>query len=83
MKRNMRDLDRKFPIAGTYMGSRSTARHGTKPGCRLWHGKGGTLSFTLSATPDQSWVQATTLPPPSYGQGEAPAIGHGHPNGRN
>jgi hypothetical protein len=36
---------------------------------------GGTLGFTLSATPDPSWGSGHGAAPASYSQGEAPAIG--------
>jgi predicted alpha-1,2-mannosidase len=42
---------------------------------------GGTLDFTLSATPDASWGAAPGDAPPSYGAGQLPAVGFTVPSG--
>jgi predicted alpha-1,2-mannosidase len=42
---------------------------------------GGTLDFNLSATPDASWGVSPEDAPPSYGAGQAPAVGFSSPSG--
>ncbi len=42
---------------------------------------GGSLSFTLSGTPDKTWGSAPQDAPPSYGTGGLPAVGFSIPNG--
>jgi predicted alpha-1,2-mannosidase len=42
---------------------------------------GGTLYFTLSATPDKTWATNPQSAPPSYGSGELPDVGFSVPIG--
>ncbi len=42
---------------------------------------GGTLTFTLSATPDATWGSAPSDSPPSFGAQQLPAIGFSQPSG--
>jgi predicted alpha-1,2-mannosidase len=42
---------------------------------------GGTLDFSLSSTPDNSWGAAPGDAPPSYGAGQLPAVGFSLPSG--
>ena len=42
---------------------------------------GGTLDFTLSTTPDESWAASPEDAPPSYGAGQLPAVGFSSPSG--
>jgi predicted alpha-1,2-mannosidase len=42
---------------------------------------GGTLTFTLSATPDETWGSAPSASPPSFGAKQLPAIGFSQPSG--
>jgi predicted alpha-1,2-mannosidase len=41
---------------------------------------GGTLDFTMSDTPDTTWGAATTDAPPSFRDGEQPALPYVNPN---
>jgi putative alpha-1,2-mannosidase len=42
---------------------------------------GGTLDFTLSASPDPAWASAPEASPPSFGAGQLPAVGYSFPSG--
>jgi predicted alpha-1,2-mannosidase len=42
---------------------------------------GGTLTFTLSATPDTSWGSAPSESPPSFGAHQLAAVGFSEPSG--
>jgi hypothetical protein len=42
---------------------------------------GGTLDFTLSASPDPAWASSPASVPPSFGSGDLPAVGYTSPGG--
>jgi predicted alpha-1,2-mannosidase len=42
---------------------------------------GGTLTYSLSATPDPAWASAPADSPPSYSSGALPALGFSSPSG--
>jgi predicted alpha-1,2-mannosidase len=42
---------------------------------------GGTLDFTLSASPDPTWASSPASAPPSFGTGDLPAVGYSSPGG--
>ncbi len=42
---------------------------------------GGTLTFTLSVTPDATWGSAPSDSPPSFGAQQLPAVGFSQPSG--
>ena len=42
---------------------------------------GGTMHFVLSATPDPTWASSPSARPPSFGQGQLPAVGFSLPSG--
>ena len=42
---------------------------------------GATLSYTLSSSPDPAWASAPAASPPSFAQGELPAVGFSLPSG--
>ena len=42
---------------------------------------GATLSYTLSSNPDPAWASAPAASPPSFTQGELPAVGFSLPSG--
>ena len=42
---------------------------------------GATLSYTLSSSPDPTWASAPAASPPSFTQGELPAVGFSRPGG--
>ncbi len=42
---------------------------------------GGTLTFTLSATPNAAWGSAPTDSPPSFGTAQLPAVAYSQPSG--
>jgi predicted alpha-1,2-mannosidase len=42
---------------------------------------GGTLDFTLSASPDPAWGSSPASGPPSFGTGALPAVGYSSPGG--
>jgi predicted alpha-1,2-mannosidase len=42
---------------------------------------GGSLDFTLSASPDPSWASSPNSGPPSFGTGNLPAVGYTSPGG--
>jgi hypothetical protein len=42
---------------------------------------GGTLDFTLSASPDPAWASSPASSPPSFGTGELPVLGYSSPGG--
>ena len=42
---------------------------------------GGTLTFTLGATPDATWGSAPSESPPSFGTDQLPAVGYSQPSG--
>ena len=42
---------------------------------------GATLSYTLSSRPDPAWASAPAASPPSFTQGELPAVGFSLPSG--
>jgi len=42
---------------------------------------GGTLTYTLSGTPDPAWASSAASSPPSFGGGAIPAVGYSFPSG--
>jgi predicted alpha-1,2-mannosidase len=42
---------------------------------------GATLSYTLSSKPDRAWASAPVAGPPSFSEGELPAVGFSLPSG--
>jgi predicted alpha-1,2-mannosidase len=42
---------------------------------------GGTLAYTLAATPDPGWAASPAESPPSFGSAETPAVGFSVPSG--
>ena len=42
---------------------------------------GGTLDFTLTASADPAWASSPTASPPSFGDGQLPAVGFSSPGG--
>ena len=43
---------------------------------------GGTIGYSLSSTPDNSWASGPDAAPPSFTSGETPAIGYTTPTGQ-
>jgi hypothetical protein len=42
---------------------------------------GGTLTYSLSSSPDTSWGALSGASPPSFGDGRLPAVGYSNPSG--
>jgi predicted alpha-1,2-mannosidase len=42
---------------------------------------GGTMHYVLSGTPDTEWASSPSARPPSFGQGQLPAVGFSLPSG--